>query len=275
MIENYKKIKEIGSSSNSIVYEVSNDKIYALKTMITRILKNKYEHFNDENKNLQIHPNILKIFGIFLGDKNNPSSILSELCQTNLDEAIKKQSFTNSELVFIIYQIAEGMKFIHYSKVIHQNLTSTNILISSDNIIKISDTGISKLISNKNYKPSLDFAAPEILNGLDFDEKADVYSFGVILYYIISKGNMPNIGPRDVAKGKMADIPPEFTKISSRLIRQCWNFEPKDRPSFEIIVSEIEKNIKTFLKLDKKGFDEVKLMIENYKVMIPFYSTTK
>ena len=76
------------------------------------------------------HPNILKAFGIFLSNENNPPSILLEFCPKNLEEIMTEETHSKVKMVFIIYQIIEGMKYVHSKDVIHRDLKSENILLS-------------------------------------------------------------------------------------------------------------------------------------------------
>lgn len=128
------------------------------------------------------HPNILKTLGINLGNDSNHLSILLKLTQMNLEQAIKEKVLTKPQIVCIIYQIIEGMKYAHFQKVIHRHLKSTNILICSNNIIKISDFVIDKLFSPDDQNMLCDtgyqkFMAPEVIDESEYDEKSDVYSF--------------------------------------------------------------------------------------------------
>lgn len=84
------------------------------------------------------------------------------------------------------------MKYIHFKKVIHRDLRSTNILIASDGIVKICDFGISKLMTKGIG--SQKFIAPEIILEEDYyDEKVDVYSFSVLVFFIMIRGLIPKI----------------------------------------------------------------------------------
>ena len=93
------------------------------------------------------HQNILKAKGFFMSSKKIPPCILLEYCPLSLQKAIEDKIFSNEELAKIIYQITEGMKYIHFKKVIHRDLKPTNILITSDGTVKICDFGISKLMT--------------------------------------------------------------------------------------------------------------------------------
>ncbi|KAK8842942.1 hypothetical protein M9Y10_025808 [Tritrichomonas musculus] len=93
------------------------------------------------------HPNVLKTYGIFLSDETNLPSILLEHCVNDLDCAIKNKSLSKTQISFIIYQMAEGMKYFHFKKIIHCDLKPSDILIDENGIIKICDFCISKVMT--------------------------------------------------------------------------------------------------------------------------------
>lgn len=224
--------------------------------------------------NMLNHPNIVKAFGIFI-DKKNPSFLL-EFYPMNLKKAIINRNLSNIQIVFIIYQIIEGMKYLHFTKIIHRDLKPSNILIDSSGIAKISDFGLSKLLNDEDQSFStgigtLKFMAPEMLNESDhYDEKVDVYSFGVMLFFIIS-GYIPNIRIADLLKGEKAKIPPNFTNFSRDLINSCWNFDPKKRPSFGTMMEEMQRNNYNFINLTRNELNNVKSIIKKHKEHIPLY----
>ena len=157
--------------------------------------------------------------------------------------------FSNVDIAFSIYQIVEGMKYIHSLKIIHRDLKPSNILVTDDGTIKICDFSISKLMTPDEQRTSMTgnigtlfFMAPEMLNGQIYDEKVDVFSFGILMFFLLSNGEMPNTTIGQCAQGKKAPIPSSFNSLSREIIDSCWNFDPKGRPSFDDICFEIEKN---------------------------------
>lgn len=94
--------------------------------------------------------------------------------------------------VLYIYQIADGMQYVHLKKIIHRDLKPSNILIGFDGNIRISDFGISKLMTDDEISMTTGvvtqkFMVPELINEIQYNEKVDVYSFGVLVYFILSK----------------------------------------------------------------------------------------
>ena len=194
-----------------------------------------------------------------------------------MHKAIKNKVFSKEELVKIIYQIVEAMKFIHFKKIIHRDLKPTNILIDSDGTVKICDFGISKLMTVEEQTMtrgigSQKFMAPEIINEEDYyDEKVDVYSFGVLLFFILSDGQLPKIRIADIFKGKKAEIPSSFTELSKNLINDCWNLKSKDRPSFQLILEVIEKNRYNLIQLNKAETKNIESFVKQHKTKIQQY----
>lgn len=225
--------------------------------------------------NLLHHPNVLKVFGILMSSENILPCILLEYCPMNLEKGIEEKMFSNEEIVKIIYQIIEGMKYIHFKKIIHRDIKPSNILIASDGIVRISDFGISKLMSTRDQSMTLGigsqkYMAPEIINEEDhYDEKVDVYSFGVVVFFILSGGELPEIKLSDMFKGKKAELPSSFTDFSKKLINACWNFESKDRPSFEVILDSMERNHYNLIQLNKTEIKNVETFVKQHKTKIP------
>lgn len=278
-IDNYEKLEEISFGSSGKVYKVAKKNFYALKVMKLEITPEEFKHFLNEYELLCLleHPNIVKTFGIFLSDKTHPPSILLEFCPMNLESAIKKGILSNVEIVFSIYQIVEGMKYFHFKKVIHRDLKPSNILFDNDGTIKISDFGISKLMNAEEQSMTggvgtQKFMAPEIIDeSEDYNEKVDVYSFGVLLFFMLTGGELPKIKMSDKMKGKKAEIPKSFTELSKQLISACWNFNANDRPSFDQIFINIEKNDYKLLELTSSEIEEVNHKIKDHQQKIPDY----
>ena len=136
------------------------------------------------------HTNIVQVYGILMRDEKTLSSIL--LCPKDLKSLNKTHSCkSDSKISIWIFQIVEGMKFVHMNKSVHLDLKQSNILIGKDGKIKTSEFGISKLMSSEEETTTCGtgtqkFMAPDILKEEKYDGKSDVYSFGVVLYFILS-----------------------------------------------------------------------------------------
>lgn len=262
-LQSYKKIKKVGHGATSEVFVVSRPQKIALKILDLELCKiddnndddddnfsidiNKMKHFLREYEILnQIdHPNIIKTYGFCFGDKTQEPVILLEYCPSSLKKKIKK--LNKNEKIQIIIGIISAMKEVHSLGIIHRDLKLENILLDDNNNVKVSDFGLSTLadasMTYTQMAGTLKFMAPELVNcRTDINEKVDVYSFGVLVYLIISEGEFPKIGLADVGNGKKAEIPENFSSFSRNLINKCWSFEAKDRPSFEEIYNIVKGN---------------------------------
>lgn len=272
-ISNLEQVKVIGTGGNGRVVKVYKKVEYALKIMnVDDCNMENLKSYVKEYEILKLlnHPSILKVYGIFMGDESNPPAILLEICSLDISKALKKDSLSNVQIVLYIYQIADGMKYVHLKKIIHRDLKPSNILIGFDGNIRISDFGISKLMTDDEISMTTGvgtqkFMAPELINEIQFNEKVDVYSFGVLVYFILSKGQLPKITVTQIGNGKKAEIPSDFTDFASKLIDKCWNFDPDDRPSFKDICEEIARNKFNLLNLKNSERNEVVKRIKQYK----------
>lgn len=194
------------------------------------------------------HANIVKQFGVSFGDAMHPPSIPLEFCPSNLKEKIQK--LTNEERITAIIDISLAMKEVHAAGFIHGNLRLENILLDERNKIKVSGFGYCILISCKDepmtispVAGNIEYMTPELLQEkTNFNEKIDVYAFGVVVFLILTKGIFPVISPNEVIRGENADIPASVSQFSTKLITRCWSYRADDRPSFAEIYETLDKN---------------------------------
>lgn len=273
-LDKLQTVKKLGRGATSEVFEVTKPERYAMKVFDIELCKNgdkDDDDDDDDDDNIEIdyekmrkfmqeyeilnrldHPNILKTFGFCLGDPKHSPSILLEYCPSNLKKRIKK--LTDSERISIIFDVSSAMKQIHSLGIIHRDLKLENILLDADNNPKVADFGLATLVDPSEsitltqMTGTLNYMAPELINGkTDYNEKVDIYSFGVILYLVLSHGEFPKIGIVDIGKGKKAQIPSNFTSFSTNLINKCWSFKPDERPSFADIYDSLIENRKKLI----------------------------
>lgn len=194
------------------------------------------------------HPSIIKTFRFFFGDIEHEPSILLENCKSNLKKSVKNLS--NEARCQIIIEISSAMKSVHEAGIMHRDLKLVNILLDADDHTKVSDFGLCMMIEQESLTGSrtqlagtLNYMAPELVRGRkDYDEKVDVYPFGVVVFMIFTKGQKPDVSIADVADGNMAEIPMSVSKFASNLISRCWEKEPFKRPSFAGIYDLLKGN---------------------------------
>jgi hypothetical protein len=142
----------------------------------------------------------------------------------------------------IICDILLGMRYIHSLNVIHRDLKPANIFVDENWRCLLGDFGLSRLDSAEG-PPTRDaftpcYAAPEMRTpGVTYDEKVDVFAFGLVVYEIIEGRAVFPHEPSDV----LPNIPVHFGGLMQRLIPRCWCLDPIGRPSFGDIFTEFQR----------------------------------
>jgi len=145
---------------------------------------------------------------------------------------------------------ARAMAYLHGLKppVLHRDLKSLNILVGADWTPKICDFGFTVVkgrFSESHFVGTVQWVAPEIIQGKSFTEKAEIFSFGIVLWEIIAR-SAPYIGlaAKDLAPQVIEGLRPEIphcSAILAALMRECWDVDPKKRPDWNTIISSLEK----------------------------------
>uniref|UniRef100_A0A3B4V510 mitogen-activated protein kinase kinase kinase n=1 Tax=Seriola dumerili TaxID=41447 RepID=A0A3B4V510_SERDU len=196
------------------------------------------------------HPNIITFKGICT--QAPCYCIIMEYCaQGQLYEVLRAgRKITPSLLMDWAMGIAGGMNYLHLHKIIHRDLKSPNMLITYDDAVKISDFGTSKELSDKSTKMSfagtVAWMAPEVIRNEPVSEKVDIWSFGVVLWEMLT-GEVPykDVDSSAIIWGvgnnslqlPVPDSCPDSFKL---LLRQCWNCKPRNRPSFRQILLHLD-----------------------------------
>lgn len=151
------------------------------------------------------HPNIVLYMGVTLDSSNYYYMITEFVNKGSLFELLhqKKIILDDDRIVKLAKQIAMALQYLHRKKILHCDLKSQNILLNEDMTVKICDFGLARYKEkfqkdNHGKIGTPHWMAPEILRGERYDEAADVYSFGVILWEMLT-GEIPYMG-RSIAQ---------------------------------------------------------------------------
>lgn len=208
-------------------------------------------------KNLN-HPNIVKILTTI--DKPQVSIIMEYVeCGSFLIYlSSKKPNLTDVKLLRFALDIANGMNYLRNKNVIHRDLAARNILVDSD-CVKISDFGLAQFADSDGYyivqndrEIPIKWYAPETIRTNKFSFQSDVWSYGVTLFEMFSRGEKPNLldPNEELSQSKLLDrlengerlkrpsMCPE--NIYRELMLPCWHKEPKSRPVFSELMKVIE-----------------------------------
>ena len=256
--EDYYKIeKEIGIGRNSHVnlgIQKDTGQLVTIKIIDkTDETKNEEELVRYEIDILKFchHKNIVHLIDYF-ETIENIIIILNYIEGNTLGEYLKNNNFNfkESKIANIVLQIANGIKYLHKFGIIHRDLKPDNIMITQNNSeVKIMDFGLSKIASKEEKLiegfGTLYYAAPEIIQNMPYNKEVDVWSLGVILYYMFT-GCYPFMGKEeDEIEDKIINEPVEFKDgewevISDKvkdLIRKCLEKNPEERITIDDFIN--------------------------------------
>ncbi|XP_061547628.1 mitogen-activated protein kinase kinase kinase 13 isoform X2 [Phycodurus eques] len=229
------------------------------------------------------HPNIISFKGVCT--QAPCYCIIMEYCaQGQLYEVLRAgRKVTPRLLVDWASGIASGMNYLHLHKIIHRDLKSPNVLVTHNDSVKISDFGTSKELSDKSTKMSfagtVAWMAPEVIRNEPVSEKVDIWSFGVVLWELLT-GEIPykdvdssaiiwGVGSNSLHLPVPSTCPDGF-KI---LMKQTWQGKPRNRPSFRQILLHLDIAAadvlgapqETYFKSQAEWREEVKKHFEKIK----------
>ncbi|RHZ76337.1 hypothetical protein Glove_199g143 [Diversispora epigaea] len=250
-----------------------------------------FVNFNDVLNEIEIH---LKIYNVrdasirFYGITQDPDThsymmVLEYAADGNLREYLKI-NFNNinwEQKLDNLYYLSFKLMNIHELDIVHHDFHPGNILSTSfkSEGIMISDFGLSKLIGanpnnpeKKNIFGVLPYIAPEVLSGEEYTKAADVYSFGIIAYEIVT-GFPPYSGiPHDkglalkICNGLRPGIPFRTPKLITRIIMRCWDARVTHRPTVKELYNELWKcydDYYWYLNEGGNNDSEIVIQIEN------------
>uniref|UniRef100_A0A0E0H5U3 non-specific serine/threonine protein kinase n=1 Tax=Oryza nivara TaxID=4536 RepID=A0A0E0H5U3_ORYNI len=156
--------------------------------------------------------------------------------------------------------VAKGINYLHCLNppIVHWDLKTPNMLVDKNWSVKVGDFGLSRFkantfISSKSVAGTPEWMAPEFLRGEPSNEKCDVYSFGVILWELMTMQQPWNgLSPAQVVgavafQNRRLPIPQETVPELAALVESCWDDDPRQRPSFSSIVDTLKKLLKSML----------------------------
>ena len=201
---------------------------------------------------------------LFMGACTDPQKelmIVTEKLPSDLNKILIEQKdkypLSLRKRMKMAKEAALGVNWLHCSNpmFIHRDLKPSNLLVSSDYHVKVADFGLTKMKDKTSKKQnnapqgSPAYMAPEVFMG-EYDEKCDVYSFGMVLWEIYQQEkvfkeypNLPSLMHAVIDEGVRPEIPKNCPSRLRKLMQRCWDEDPKKRPSMSKVVSELENVI--------------------------------
>ena len=258
----YINMKDIAYKNTLLCY--NNVTIYEAEWRYERVCVKEVDTDDDIPNELLIlskciHPKIVQFLGFHRGTTR--TSILFEYMENgNLQEYITQNTnmLTNQHKLNIMLDISKGLHYLHnrYPEIVlHRDMKPSNILINKHGEAKLSDFGISKMVKKKNSydynshsseKGTYIWMSPEVLSGNHYNCSTDLYSFGLIMYFIwtgilpfselelntvqlMFKKNQGNLQLKELADSDELN----------RLIQQCVLYQSTNRPNTQTIITKL------------------------------------
>uniref|UniRef100_A0A8B9L912 Tyrosine-protein kinase receptor n=1 Tax=Astyanax mexicanus TaxID=7994 RepID=A0A8B9L912_ASTMX len=267
--------RELGQGSFGMVYEgiakgVVKDEPetkVAIKTVNeSASMRERIEFLNEASvmKEFNCH-HVVRLLGVV--SQGQPTLVIMELMtrgdlKSYLRSLRSKQGSCSQPLpslkkmIQMAGEISDGMAYLNANKFVHRDLAARNCMVAEDFTVKIGDFGMTRDIYETDYYRKggkgllpVRWMSPESLKDGVFTTNSDVWSFGVVLWEIATLAEQPYQGMsneqvlRFVMEGGLLDKPDNCPDMLFELMRMCWQYNPKMRPSFLEIISSIKEEL--------------------------------
>ncbi len=209
-ISHYNVLEKLGEGGMGVVYKAEDTKLkrdVAIKFLTPDLTKDSSakERFLREAQAISKlnHPHIATIHDL-VQEEQTDFIVLEYLEGGTLKEKLKERQFTISEILGFAIQIAEGLSHAHHRSIVHRDIKTDNVMLTGDGQLKITDFGLAKLrdvtkvTKTGSTVGTADYMSPEQAQNFEVDHRSDIYSFGVVLYELIT-GELPFRASHEVA----------------------------------------------------------------------------
>ncbi|XP_050666858.1 tyrosine-protein kinase Fer isoform X2 [Leptidea sinapis] len=250
-------LDKIGRGNFGDVYKarlITTGQEVAVKTCRVALPEEQKRTFLQEGRILKQyqHPNVVRLIGIAV--QKQPIMIVMELVSGgSLLTFLRTRAapLGARSLAAMCRDAAAGMRYLEARSCIHRDLAARNCLVGDDNIVKISDFGMSReeeeyIVSGGMKQIPIKWTAPEALNFGKYTSLCDVWSYGVLMWEIFSKGDTPYAGMSNsrarekIDQGYRMPAPEGCPEEVYALMLRCWEYEPEKRPHFNQIYTIID-----------------------------------
>ncbi len=248
-ISHYKIIGKIGEGGRGVVYkaeDINLQRTVALKFISPHLADNKEDlralYSEAQSASKLNHPNITTIYEIGHSGKHHFIA-MEYLGGVTLKEKIKQESFDLSRILDLSIPMLEGIKAAHEKNIVHRDIKSENVMLAGSGAIKVMDFGLARSLERDNVTKvsvtlgTVAYMSPEQIEGSKVDQRSDIYSFGVVLYEMLT-GRLPFVGEHEAATlysivneppPNILEIEPNADKHLVAIIEKTLEKEPEHR----------------------------------------------
>ncbi|KAM5206031.1 hepatocyte growth factor receptor isoform 2-T6 [Hipposideros larvatus] len=230
------------------------------------------------------HPNVLSLLGICLRSEGSPLVVLPYMKHGDLRNFIRNETHnpTVKDLIGFGLQVAKGMKYLASKKFVHRDLAARNCMLDENFTVKVADFGLARDVYDKEYysvhnktgaKLPVKWMALESLQTQKFTTKSDVWSFGVLLWELMTRGAppYPDVNTFDITvyllQGRRLLQPEYCPDPLYEVMLKCWHPKAELRPSFAELVSRISAIFSAFIG---EHYVHVNATYVNVKCVAPY-----
>jgi hypothetical protein len=160
----------------------------------------------------------------------------------------------------VAVEVCRGMDYLHKRNIVHRDLKAANLLLDDTGVVKIADFGVARVMDGPGVMTAetgtYRWMAPEVIEHAPYSEKADVFSFGIVLWELLT-GRVPysDMTPLQAAvavvqKGLRPPLPSTCPPPLADVMRLCWQRDPVVRPSFEHLKMKLEELYEVYRSQD-------------------------
>jgi serine/threonine protein kinase len=253
--------KQVGMGSYGVVHR---GQWKGVEVAVKRFIKQKL----DERRMLEFraeiaflselhHPNVVLFIGACIKSPN--LCIVTEFVkQGSLKDILLASSSIKlawTRKLDLLRSAAQGINYLHSMQpmIVHRDLKPSNLLVDENWNVKVADFGFARIKEENATMTRCGtpcWTAPEVIRGEKYDEKADVYSFGIIMWEVLTR-KQPFAGRNfmgvslDVLEGKRPQVPNDCAEGFKKLMKKCWHASAAKRPTMEDVLSQLDDITRT------------------------------